>query len=99
MADPGEIPVNPWESPATVIVAGTEYKTQPDFTGNRHRQDGQCEETGSKRSAKAEDVVFRIVVPSRQIGKAIGKQGHRIHKIREETMATFKIADAIAVRS
>ncbi|XP_044502377.1 poly(rC)-binding protein 1-like [Mangifera indica] len=58
--------------------------------------DGQCEETGSKRSAKAEDVVFRIVVPSRQIGKAIGKQGHRIHKIREETMATFKIADAIA---
>lgn len=40
--------------------------------------------------------MYRIVVPSRQIGKVIGKVGHRIQKIREETKATVKIADAIA---
>lgn len=50
-----------------------------------------------KRRAKTQDVLFRIVVPSRQIGKVIGKEGSRIQKIREETRATIKIADAIAV--
>ena len=50
-----------------------------------------------KRRAKNQDVLFRIVVPSRQIGKVIGKEGSRIQKIREETKATIKIADAIAV--
>ncbi|KAL6322349.1 hypothetical protein AAG906_007902 [Vitis piasezkii] len=49
-----------------------------------------------KRRAKNQDVLFRIVVPSRQIGKVIGKEGSRIQKIREETKATIKIADAIA---
>ncbi|KAL3537057.1 hypothetical protein ACH5RR_000423 [Cinchona calisaya] len=50
-----------------------------------------------KRRVKVtQDVLFRIVVPSRQIGKVIGKVGHRIQKIREETKATIKIADAIA---
>ncbi|GAB4861963.1 hypothetical protein Ancab_037217 [Ancistrocladus abbreviatus] len=44
---------------------------------------------------KGQDVLFRIVVPSRQIGKVIGKEGHRIQKIREATRATIKIADAI----
>lgn len=55
------------------------------------------QEPGAKRRAKAQDVIFRIVVPSRQIGKVIGKEGCRIQKIREETKANIKIADAIAV--
>ncbi|CAK9149370.1 unnamed protein product [Ilex paraguariensis] len=50
----------------------------------------------SKRLQVAQDIVFRIVVPSRQIGKVIGKAGTRIQKIREENKATIKVADAIA---
>ncbi|XP_031287681.1 poly(rC)-binding protein 4-like [Pistacia vera] len=96
MADQGEIPVNPTEPTAIVAVSGTESVTQLDVSGKRRREDGECEEPGSKRRAKAQDVLFRIVVPSRQIGKVIGKEGHRIQKIREETKATIKIADAIA---
>ncbi|KAL2478005.1 Poly(rC)-binding protein 4 [Forsythia ovata] len=50
-----------------------------------------------KRRVKAtHDVIYRIVVPSRQIGKVIGRVGHRIQKIREDTKATIKIADAIS---
>ncbi|XP_059633878.1 KH domain-containing protein At4g18375-like [Cornus florida] len=50
-----------------------------------------------KRQAKStQDVLFRIVVPSRQIGKVIGKVGSRIQRIREETKATIKIADAVS---
>lgn len=97
MADQEEIPVNATEPNATAAVASTESKAQPEVTGKRHREDGECEESGSKRRAKAQDVLFRILVPSRQIGKVIGKEGHRIQKIREETKATIKIADAIAV--
>ncbi|XP_027160613.1 poly(rC)-binding protein 4-like [Coffea eugenioides] len=50
-----------------------------------------------KRRVKVtQDVLYRIVVPSRQIGKVIGRVGHRIQKIREDTKANIKIADAIA---
>ncbi|XP_058085237.1 uncharacterized protein LOC131232778 isoform X2 [Magnolia sinica] len=49
-----------------------------------------------KRSAKPHDVLFRIVVPSRQIGRVIGKEGSQIRRIREETRATIKIADAVS---
>lgn len=53
----------------------------------------------AKRRVKAtHDVIYRIVVPSRQIGKVIGRAGHRIQQIRENTKATIKIADAISVR-
>jgi len=56
------------------------------------------EESAAKRRAKlAQDVLFRVVVPWRQIGKVIGKEGCRIQKIREDSKATIKIADAIAV--
>lgn len=52
-----------------------------------------------KRRVKAtHDVIYRIVVPSRQIGKVIGRVGHRIQKIRDDSKATIKIADAISVR-
>lgn len=50
-----------------------------------------------RRVVLAQDVVYRIMLPSRQIGKVIGKEGSRIQKIREETRATIKIADAISV--
>ncbi|KAL3516881.1 hypothetical protein ACH5RR_023783 [Cinchona calisaya] len=66
--------------------------------------DNEAEEAGTlfdapapKRRVKVtQEVLFRIVVPSRQIGKVIGRVGHRIQKIREETKANIKIADAIA---
>ncbi|KAG9452208.1 hypothetical protein H6P81_005112 [Aristolochia fimbriata] len=50
----------------------------------------------SKRRGKTHDVLFRIVVPSRQIGRVIGKGGSQIRRIREETRAAIKIADAVA---
>ena len=56
-------------------------------------------ELSAAKRAKGQDVIFRIVVPSKQIGKVIGKEGCRIQKIREETRANIKIADAIAVSS
>ncbi|XP_027351745.1 RNA-binding KH domain-containing protein PEPPER-like [Abrus precatorius] len=70
-------------------------------SGKRRREDeapgtvAAAEQSAAKR-VKGQDVIFRIVVPSRQIGKVIGKEGCRIQKIREETKATIKIADAIA---
>ncbi|TKY65320.1 Poly(rC)-binding protein 4 [Spatholobus suberectus] len=70
-------------------------------SGKRRREDeapgtaAAAEQSAAKR-AKGQDVIFRIVVPSRQIGKVIGKEGCRIQKIREDTKATIKIADAIA---
>ncbi|KAL6005086.1 hypothetical protein ACLOJK_005647 [Asimina triloba] len=50
-----------------------------------------------KRQARPHDVLFRIVVPSQQIGRVIGRAGSQIRKIREETHATIKIADAVRV--
>lgn len=70
--------------------------------GKRRREDEapgtvtEGDQSAAKR-VKGQDVIFRIVVPSRQIGKVIGKEGCRIQRIREETKATIKIADAIAV--
>ncbi|XP_010275377.1 PREDICTED: poly(rC)-binding protein 4-like [Nelumbo nucifera] len=63
---------------------------------NAVERGGSGDAPSPKRVAKSHEVLFRIVVPSRQIGKVIGKQGCRIQKIREETKAMIKIADAIA---
>lgn len=70
--------------------------------GKRRRDDEDpgisvSAELSAAKRVKGQDVIFRIVVPSRQIGKVIGKEGCRIQKIREETRANIKIADAIAV--
>jgi poly(rC)-binding protein 2/3/4 len=72
--------------------------------GKRRRDDedlgtATSAELSAAKRAKGQDVIFRIVVPSRQIGKVIGKEGCRIQRIREETRANIKIADAIAVSS
>ncbi|KAJ7962010.1 KH domain-containing protein [Quillaja saponaria] len=76
------------------------YEVGQSAVGKRRREDEAPGTEGIEQSAlkkaKAQDVLFRIVVPSRQIGKVIGKEGCRIQKIREETKATIKIADAIA---
>ena len=53
----------------------------------------------SKRRAFGQGVVFRMIVPSKLIGRVIGKEGSRIRQIREETGATIKIADPIVVSS
>uniref|UniRef100_A0A5B6ZRU3 K Homology domain-containing protein n=1 Tax=Davidia involucrata TaxID=16924 RepID=A0A5B6ZRU3_DAVIN len=100
MVQQGGIPVNP---PAPVPPTGEEsYRSA---TAKRPRDDGDAaalegpggDAPSPKRRVKStQDVLFRIVVPSRQIGKVIGKEGYRIRKIREETKATIKIADAIA---
>ena len=78
-----------------------EYGQPSSAAGKRRREDELVsaeDESAAKRRVKlAQDVLFRIVVPSRQIGKVIGKEGCRIQKIREDTKATIKIADAIAV--
>ena len=58
---------------------------------------GELPPAAKRRVVLAQDVVYRIMLPSRQIGKVIGKEGTRIQKIREETRATIKIADAVSV--
>lgn len=86
----------------TAVVSITESMAG---TLKRPREEDSVEDGASaglpeaKRRVKAaHDVIYRIVVPSRQIGKVIGRAGHRIQKIREDTQATIKIADAISVR-
>ncbi|KAM1157165.1 hypothetical protein ACFX1X_028118 [Malus domestica] len=97
MAQPGQMPVHP-----EVPIPGSEPAHRTSLKRLREEElsvvlSGQePQEPGPKRQAKAQDVLFRIVVPSRQIGKVIGKEGCRIQKIREETKANIKIADAIA---
>ncbi|MCO5602997.1 hypothetical protein L7F22_057139 [Adiantum nelumboides] len=44
---------------------------------------------------KTGNVSFRLLVPSKEVGKVIGKQGDRIQRLREETDAHIKIGDAI----
>ncbi|KAJ6971890.1 hypothetical protein NC653_032432 [Populus alba x Populus x berolinensis] len=91
MAQPWELPLNPsppgTELPKLNVLPMTAKRRRDDFEGG--------ETSAAKRQARA-DVIFRIVVPSGKIGKVIGKQGHRIQKIREDTKATIKIADAVA---
>ncbi|KAM1252261.1 hypothetical protein ACFX13_041130 [Malus domestica] len=114
MAQPGQksvhsqiqMPIHPQMPPAPLVPI---LASEPahSSTLKRRREDefaavlsGQePQEPGPKRRTKAQDVVFRIVAPSRQIGKVIGKEGCRIQKIREETKANIKIADAIALCS
>ncbi|KAG6575260.1 Flowering locus K-likey domain protein, partial [Cucurbita argyrosperma subsp. sororia] len=85
--------------PGTLLVSDSGHTV----TGKRRREDDlivsnseAVDVSAPKRQAKAHDVLFRIIVPSKQIGKVIGKVGCRIQKVREETKATIKIADAVA---
>nr|XP_043628804.1 poly(rC)-binding protein 4-like [Erigeron canadensis] len=68
----------------------------------RRREDDQPSVTAAeaqptkRRAVLGQDILFRILLPSKQIGKVIGKGGHRIQKIREDSKANIKIADPIA---
>ncbi|CAK9328740.1 unnamed protein product [Citrullus colocynthis] len=107
---PGDIPLYPSipamaPLPVSMPLPGTLLVSEPGHTvtGKRRREDDPIvpnseasDVSAPKRQAKAHDVLFRIVVPSKQIGKVIGKVGCRIQKVREETKATIKIADAVA---
>lgn len=92
------VPV-PVPVPVPVNLPIPESGTGQSSVGKRRREDELfsstlADESAAKRRLKlAPDVLFRIVVPSRQIGK----EGFRIQKIREDTKATIKIADDIAV--
>ncbi|KAK3015836.1 hypothetical protein RJ639_005802 [Escallonia herrerae] len=103
----GEIPVNHIQPPPAPHV--TPANPNRSATAKRPRDEGGdsaaavaggigCDLPPPKRRVvSAQDVLFRIMVPSRQIGKVIGKNGTRIQKIRENSKATIKIADAMAV--
>ncbi|XP_057979905.1 uncharacterized protein LOC131165822 isoform X1 [Malania oleifera] len=99
MAQAGEVIINP--SPATTAEPEQQIPERSAVKRGRDSDGGDLgggdgEEARSPKRLKGQDVLFRIVVPSRQIGKVIGRVGSRIQKIREETRATIKIADAIA---
>lgn len=71
----------------------------------RPRDDGDAAENSTgwevpppkRRAVLSQDILYRIMLPSRHIGKVIGSKGSRIQQIREETKATIKIADAVSV--
>ncbi|XP_019434260.1 PREDICTED: poly(rC)-binding protein 4-like isoform X2 [Lupinus angustifolius] len=95
---PFQIPYSVQETAVTSAAGSTGY---PISSSKRRREDEApgievAAELSAAKRVKGQDVIFRIIVPSRQIGKVIGKEGCRIQRIRESTRATIKIADAIA---
>ncbi|KAH6815013.1 hypothetical protein C2S53_016952 [Perilla frutescens var. hirtella] len=81
----------------TTAAPGTLKRPREEDSGEASKAGTSTDVPEAKRRVKAtHDVIYRIVVPSRQIGKVIGRAGHRIQKIREDTKATIKIADAIS---
>ncbi|GFY90387.1 hypothetical protein Acr_07g0005840 [Actinidia rufa] len=98
MAEPTETPALPTPAPEDTDKRSHPEKRPREEDGNDASGEARGDAPPAKRRMKSLlDIVYRIVVPSRQIGKVIGKVGARIQKIREETKATIKIADAIAV--
>ena len=98
MAEPTENPVLPTPASEDPDNRSKPEKRPREEDGNDASGEAMGDAPPAKRQVKSPlDIVYRIVVPSRQIGKVIGKVGARIQKIREETKATIKIADAIAV--
>ncbi|XP_065859190.1 uncharacterized protein [Euphorbia lathyris] len=96
MAQPVEIPIShfpPVTLPRPDLYTPTKRR-RDEFDGATVAMNGEFEGSAAKR-AKVQDVIFRIVVPARQIGKVIGKEGCRIQRIREDTKATIKIADSV----
>lgn len=94
MAEPHETPTDP--APPPVAEGNPNKRPREDDGGDDETPWGEAP-SPKRRIKSAADVLYRIVVPSRQIGKVIGKRGARIQSIREETKATIKVADAVAV--
>ncbi|XP_058221697.1 uncharacterized protein LOC131331789 isoform X1 [Rhododendron vialii] len=93
MAEPHETPTDPAPPPAA--EGNPNKRPREDDGGDDETPWGEAP-SPKRRIKSAADVLYRIVVPSRQIGKVIGKRGARIQSIREETKATIKVADAVA---
>ncbi|PIA50287.1 hypothetical protein AQUCO_01300791v1 [Aquilegia coerulea] len=81
-----------------VIAVEPERNAKRSYSG-AFNQEGEQNNTNDSQSPKRRviphEVLFRLVVPSMHIGRVIGTKGSRIQKIREETRATIKIADAV----
>ncbi|XP_075518200.1 uncharacterized protein LOC142552337 [Primulina tabacum] len=91
------LPEPPEDTVAADIPASTLKRHREDDTEADADEGASTDMPAAKRRVVAtQDLIYRIVVPSRQIGKVIGKGGHRIQKVREDTKATIKIADAIS---
>ncbi|KAL6569310.1 hypothetical protein OROMI_013824 [Orobanche minor] len=103
MAPPGRDSAAPWDKvanaadnlgPSDTAVATLKRPREEDAAGG---EEAGADVPAAKRRVKAtHDLIYRIVVPARQIGKVIGRSGQRIQKIREDTKASIKIADAIS---
>ncbi|XP_024960516.1 poly(rC)-binding protein 4-like [Cynara cardunculus var. scolymus] len=92
-----ETPVNEAQPPSSAATPPSTKRPRED--ANEEDQDSLTAaevQPIKRRAVLGQDILFRILLPSKQIGKVIGRGGHRIQKIREETKATIKIADAIA---
>ncbi|CAA0842730.1 Unknown protein [Striga hermonthica] len=84
--------------PAVASTAAATLKRPRDATQGEAEGTSTADAPAAKRRVRASgDLIYRIVVPCRQIGKVIGRSGHRIQKIREDSKAAIKIADAISV--
>ncbi|XP_031501532.1 flowering locus K homology domain-like [Nymphaea colorata] len=70
-------------------------RKRPRPSGDGEDEDCRDGDFPAKVPARSRDIIFRIVVPSVQIGRVIGVKGSQIRRIREETRATIKIADAV----
>ncbi|CAA0842731.1 Unknown protein [Striga hermonthica] len=83
--------------PAVASTAAATLKRPRDATQGEAEGTSTTDAPAAKRRVRASgDLIYRIVVPCRQIGKVIGRSGHRIQKIREDSKAAIKIADAIS---
>ncbi|KAH7863600.1 hypothetical protein Vadar_019715 [Vaccinium darrowii] len=95
MAQPHETPSDLAPPVPPPAVEGNPNKRPREDDGGDGTAWGEAP-SPKRRITSGADVIYRIVVPSRQIGKVIGKRGARIQSIREETKATIKVADAVA---
>lgn len=89
------LPSSSFQQHNNVVVVVEQEEDRADTCRKRSR-DSDDDIRSPKRRGGSHDVLFRILVPSRQIGRVIGKEGSRIRRIREETRATIKIADAVS---
>ncbi|KAL6494122.1 hypothetical protein OROGR_032031 [Orobanche gracilis] len=103
MAPPDRDSAAPWDKvanaadylgPSDTAVATLKRQREEDATGGEEA--GASVPPAKRRLKATHDLIYRIVVPARQIGKVIGRSGQRIQKIREDTKASIKIADAIS---
>ncbi|XP_076894391.1 flowering locus K homology domain-like isoform X1 [Bidens hawaiensis] len=87
--------LTPPRPPSTAASPAPSAKRCREDTNSNDQSANQVQAI-KRRAVLSQDIIFRILLPSKEIGKVIGKGGHRIQKIRDETKANIKIADAVA---